>query len=397
MFLDLAARRNPRLVEAAIQLHQHGLIPAGSHVLDLDTISANARVFMAEANRLGLTVFAMTKQFGRNPAAMDALASAGMDRFVAVDMADARRIREGGRRLGHVGHLVQVPRAEASAAATMRPDYWTVFNDEKAGEAAASAVAADTNRRQPLLARIHAVGDTFYAGHEGGFEAVDAVAVADRLDTLPGAAFAGLTTFPALLFDAASADVRPTPNLGTLERAAGRLRASGRTTIEVNAPGTTSTAILRTLADAGATQVEPGHALTGTTPLHAVRDLDELPAAVYVTEVSHLHGGRAYVFGTGFYIDPVFPEYQVHALVGRDGRLAAMKRVPATIPPPGMIDYYGQLHTDAARPGDSAVFGFRMQAFFRRAFVVPVRGVAAGSPEVAGVFTSDGSVASWPS
>lgn len=396
MFLDLAARRNPRLIEAAIELHQAGRIPAGSYVVDLDAMTANARVFMAEAGRLGLTVFAMTKQFGRNPAAMDALASAGMDRFVAVDMADARRIRDASHRLGHLGHLVQVPRAEAGAGAAMRPDYWTVFNDEKANEAAASAQMADTSRCQPLLARIHAPGDTFYAGHEGGFEASAAVAVADRLDALPGAMFAGLTTFPALLFDATSAEVRPTPNLATLERAAGDLRASGRTTVAVNAPGTTSTAVLRTLADAGATQVEPGHALTGTTPLHAVRDLEELPAALYVTEVSHLHGGRAYVFGTGFYIDPVFPEYQVHALVGRDGRLAATKRVPATIPPPGMIDYYGQLHTDAARPGDTAVFGFRMQAFFRRAFMVPLRGVATGSPEVAGIFTSDGSVASWP-
>jgi hypothetical protein len=61
-----------------------------------------------------------------------------------------------------------------------------------------------------------------------------------------------------------------------------------------------------------------------------------------------------------------------------------------------MIDYYGQLHTDLARPGDSVIFGFRMQAFFRRAFVVPLRGVAAGSGEVAGIFTSDGSPASWP-
>ena len=243
MFLDLAARRNPRLIEAAIELHQAGRIPAGSYVVDLDAMAANARVFMAEAGRLGLTVFAMTKQFGRNPAAMDALASAGMGRFVAVDMADARRIRDAGHRLGHLGHLVQVSRAEAAAGAAMRPDYWTVFNDEKANEAAASVRAADASRRQPLLARIHAPGDTFYAGHEGGFEAADALAVADRFDTLPGAAFAGLTTFPALLFDSSQADVRPTPNLRTLEQAAERLRASGRTAIEVNAPGTTSTAV----------------------------------------------------------------------------------------------------------------------------------------------------------
>ena len=46
------------------------------------------------------------------------------------------------------------------------------------------------------------------------------------------------------------------------------------------------------LAAAGATQIEPGHGLTGTTPLHAVEDLPETPAVVYLSEVSHLIGAR---------------------------------------------------------------------------------------------------------
>ena len=37
--------------------------------------------------------------------------------------------------------------------------------------------------------------------------------------------------------------------------------------------------------------------MSGTTPLHAVRDLPERPAVCYVSEVSHLHAGRAYCFG----------------------------------------------------------------------------------------------------
>ena len=31
------------------------------------------------------------------------------------------------------------------------------------------------------------------------------------------------------------------------------------------------------LSDSGATQVEPGHGLTGTSPLHAVQELPEQP------------------------------------------------------------------------------------------------------------------------
>lgn len=394
MFLDVLTRRNPALVEAAIALHQSGRIPAGSFVLDLDTMVANARVFMAEAKRLGLTVFAMTKQFGRNPVAMDALASASMDRFVAVDMACARRIDGAGHTVGHVGHLVQIPVAETRVAAAMHPDYWTVFDDVKAE--AAGRASAEERRDQPLLARIHAPGDTFYPGHEGGYEAADVAAVADRLDAIDGVTFAGITTFPALIFDGASREVRPTHNLGTLAEAAGRLRATGRSDVQINAPGTTSTSTLRALADAGATQVEPGHAMTGTTPLHAVRDLEELPAAAYVTEVSHHYDGRAYCFGNGMYVDPVFPDYAMSALVGREPELGRTARVPATIPPPSMIDYYGQLQAPDARPGDTVVFGFRMQAFVTRAFVVPIRGVSSGTPYVAGIFTSDGAVASWP-
>jgi predicted amino acid racemase len=396
MFLDLVVRRNPGLVEAAIDLHQTGRIPAGSYVLDLDAMAANAAIFLAEAGRLGLTAFGMTKQFGRNPDAIEALARAGMTRFVAVDMACGRRIRDAGVTLGHLGHLVQVPRSEAPTAAAMRPEFWTVFNLEKAREAAEAAVAAVPGRRQPLLARIHAPGDTFYPGHEGGFPADDIVAVAEQIDRLPGASFAGVTTFPALLFDHDAGEVRPTPNLATLNLAAERLRAAGHPHVEINAPGTTSTHILRGLADAGATQVEPGHGLTGTTPLHAVRDLEEQPAAIYLTEVSHLHAGRAYCFGTGFYIDPVFPDYPVSALVGREGRLAATTTVAAEIPPPGMIDYYGQLQAPDARVGDSVIFGFRIQAFFRRAFVVGLRGVGGSSPEVAGVCTGDGATTTWP-
>ena len=42
------------------------------------------------------------------------------------------------------------------------------------------------------------------------------------------------------------------------------------------------------LAAGGATQLEPGHGLTGTTPLHARTALPERPAMLYLTEVSHL-------------------------------------------------------------------------------------------------------------
>jgi predicted amino acid racemase len=397
VFLDVLMRRNPAFLEAAIALHQRGEVPASAYALDLDAVRANAELTRREADRLGLEVLAMTKQVGRAPGFLDALRAGGIDAAVAVDMTDARALARSGMPIGHLGHLVQVPVAEAGAAAGLQPRNWTVFSDDKAAEAAAASRAA--GRTQDLLARIHASGDRFYSGHEGGFPAEDVVAVAERLDGLDGGRFAGITTFPALLFDAAARDVRPTPNLATLERAAEQLRDAGFTGIRVNAPGTTSTAVLGLLADHGATQVEPGHGLTGTTPLHRLRDLPELPALCYVTEVSHLHAGRAYAFGGGLYIDPVFDDYRVRALVADRPGLDEAQTVDASIPPPAAIDYYAQLDIgDAAAPrtGATVVLGFRVQAFVTRAYVVGIDGVASGRPAVAGIWTTDGREAPWP-
>lgn len=387
MFLDVLLRRNPEFIRAAVALHREGRVPANTYLLDLDAMETNARVLADAAKQHGLRVYAMTKQLGRNPRAIAALARGGIDAGVAVDMACARGLHTAGATVGHLGHLVQVPRHEAREAAAMRPEHWTVFSEAKAQEASGAAEQAGTE--VGLLARVHAPGDTFYPGHEGGFDADDAVAVAERIEALPAVRFAGITSFPALLFDQRRNAVRPTPNLATLGRVAAQLRAAGHADVEINAPGTTSAATLSTLADAGATQVEPGHGLTGTTPWHAVEDLAEEPAMLYLTEVSHRHVDRSYCFGGGLYIDPVFDPYQVTALVGADPDAILERRVDAVIPPPAAIDYYGQLEC-RADPGDTVVFGFRAQAFVTRANVVPVAGVRSGRPQVEGIWGPDG-------
>jgi predicted amino acid racemase len=390
VFLDVLIRRNPALIRAAVGLHQQGLLPANSYVLDLDAITENARMLATEGSRLGLRVYAMSKQIGRNPDALAAIRAGGIDACVAVDMTDARAVAAAGSTVGHVGHLVQVPRGEATQAAGMRPEQWTVFSTDKAREAAAAAREQAWTAR--LLARVHAPEDRFYSGHEGGFPVADLLAAVDALDALDGATCVGVTTFPALLFDAASRTVSPTPNLATVARAAEALRRERGGEVEVNAPGTTSVRTLATLADAGATHVEPGHALTGTTPWHAIEDLPERPAMLYLSEISHQHGGRAYCFGGGLYVDPVFEPYPMTALVGADPEEALARRVPAEVPPPSAIDYYGQLEADAAT-GDSVVFGFRAQAFVTRANVAAISGAATDRPTVAGVWPSAGAVA----
>ncbi len=398
MFLTTLRRRNPAFILAAQHLHQQGHIPANSYVIDLDAVEANARLIRAEADRHGLKVFAMTKQVSRNSGFCQAVLRGGIDRAVAVDMACATACHRAGLRIGHLGHLVQVPRGEADHGATvLQPDYWTVFSPEKAFEAAKAAHAV--GREQALLARVQTSGDVFYPGHEGGFAAADAVDAARMIAALDGAQFAGITTFPAQLYDHASRKVRPTPNLATLSRTADALAKAGFAGIEINAPGTTSAVTLEALAQAGATQVEPGNGLHGTTPLHAVHDLPETPAVLYLTEVSHLHAGRAYCFGGGLYIDPVFPEYDVQALVGPAPTTDAADLRSVIVPPPAAIDYYGMIDAGtgaAPASGDTVVFGFRGQAFVTRAHSVGIRGVANGAPHVETIENCFGQAEPWP-
>jgi predicted amino acid racemase len=395
MFLDLLRRRNPALLEAAARLHRDGELPANCYAIDLDAVGRNAATIRAEADRLGLKAFAMTKQIGRNPDVSRRLVESGITHSVAVDLECGVAAASGGLRTGHIGHLVQIPRHAARDAATLQPLYWTVFNDEKAREAGAAAQAL--GRTQDLLGRIVAPQDRFYRGHEGGFPAEDVVAVAERLDSLPGARFAGITTFPTALFDAKAGTVRTTPNLETLRAAAAALRAAGREDIELNAPGTTSTAMLELLAEAGATQVEPGHGLTGTTPWHAVEDLVEEPAIVYVSEVSHLWEDAAYVFGGGLYVDPVLGRARTSALVmTRDGADAGVDQAPVLqvdMPAPEAIDYYATIPLDGQRVavGDTVLFGFRPQVFVTRGLTAGISGISTGTPQVEGIWAANGS------
>lgn len=392
MFLSLLQRRNAPLLEAAVHLHQAGVLPPNTYAIDLDAVERNSAAVAAEANRLGLRAFAMTKQLGRNPDASQAILAGGLTHSVGVDIDCTIAAATGGLAAGHMGHLVQIPRHRAAEASALQPLYWTVFSEQKAREAGAAAVT--DGRVQDVLLRVVADGDRFYTGHEGGVRADDAVETARRIDVIPGVRFAGITTFPATLFDEDTHDATSTPNLGTLTRVRRELEAAGFRDVEVNAPGTTSTATLQRLAEAGATQVEPGHGLTGTTPLHAARDLVEDPAIAYISEVSHLWNDRAYVFGGGLYVDPVLGAAQTDALIVGEGRIPAnVEPLRVEMPAAEAIDYYATIpvNADQAREGDTVVFGFRPQIFVTRALTAGIRGISSGEPELAGIWSSDGS------
>ena len=69
--------------------------------------------------------------------------------------------------------------------------------------------------------------------------------------------------------------------------------------LRVNAPSFNNTLTFAMLAEHGATDVEPGTGLLGSSLAHAYHDLPEMPAQVLVSEVMHHWEGEAYTLGAG--------------------------------------------------------------------------------------------------
>ncbi len=393
MFLNVLRQRNPGLVRAAVALHQSGAVPANCWVFDLDVIVQNARILAAEARRLGLRTYLMTKQHSRVPLITKVALKQGLDSTVAVDMQCATIMRRYSVPVGHIGHLNQVPRAEVPLAVGVHPEVMTVYSVEQARYI--SEAAGRQGRTQDLLLRPVAEGDIFFEGQEGGFPEAQVIAAAREIAGLPNVRIAGVTSFPCIKYNRTADDpVEPAPNFRTILRVADRLRRElGIKITQINAPGNTSSQTFSMLKEMGATHVEPGHGLLGTTPNHAFRQgLPERPAYCYLTEVSHVVGDEAYVFGGGFWTDIATPGYVSHALVGRTPEQALASDV-TSVPKKTIIDYHGSvIPKSACRIGDSVVFAFRAQTQMTRSYIAVVAGIERDTPEVAGLFDHAGTM-----
>jgi predicted amino acid racemase len=390
VFVDVTTRRNPELIRAAVQLHHAGQIPSNCYVIDLDAVSRNAAGIARQADGLGLKLYQMTKQFGRNPVVAQAVARSGIPDVVSVDFEEARLLHRAGLRIGHLGHLVQIPGRDVAQAVAMRAELVTVFGLPQAARIAAAADAAGVH--QDLLLRVVGADDTFYPGQRGGVPVEDVVGVARRIQEMKGVNVAGVTSFPCVLWDETSGRLVPTANLQTINTATQLLRTAGIETRVVNAPSATCSAILPMLAELGATHVEPGSSLIGQTPLHAVSDEPELPAMVYVSEISHLSGDTAYTLAGGLY-----PRSRAHTALVYDGPDSDAAEAVVRLEAPETIDYYGTLDVTASarRPqvGDTVVYAFRAQVFVSRAFVAVLSGVGS-APLVEGIFDRNGNLLS---
>jgi predicted amino acid racemase len=397
MFLQRLLVTNPGLIDTAIALHRSGEIPANTWLYDLDTVAANARIQAAEARRLGLTTFLMTKQIGRNPMVAATALANGIDKTVAVDMTCAHILTRYGLPIGHIGQINQIPWHQVEHALRMRPDCITVYSVEAAERI--SQAAGGLGMTQPLLVRVFGDQDISFAGQEGGFHEREVIDAVRTIDSLPNVHVIGTTAFPVVEYTFERKGMPPgfLPNMRTITNAARRIESElGIEMPVVNAPGNTSAAAFQMLREAGATHVEPGHGLCGTTITQMMLGSDlEQPAYVYVTEVSHIYNGTGYAFGGGLWslLGGLFgEEWTFQMAVGADPE-AAKANVLDYAHIDQIIDYHLAIaQGDRCRMGDTVVFPIYTQAQMTRAYTAAVSGISSGNPVVQGLFDHAGTM-----
>lgn len=381
MFIEAVLKNNPILAEIAAKFHKSGQIEPDTYLIDLDMVRRNAELISKAGKEQGISLYFMTKQFGRNPVIARAISEAGIDKSVAVDFDEARKLYRSGIKIGHLGHLVQIPKACIKEALKMRPEVVTCFSADMAREL--SDAAGEMGLVQDVLLRVIDDGDYFYPGQSGGIKFDALESVARKIKKLPNVNVVGVTSFPCFLYNEHTDKLEPTNNVSTIIKAAKLLKDMGFEINQINGPSATCVSSIPLLKRLGVTHGEPGHALTGTTPIHAKGKEPEGPAIVYVTEVSHLEDNKAFVFGGGFY------------------QRSKMKR--AYLPdkkvlldveelPPESIDYYSTVHTcgNELHLGDTVIYSFRTQIFVTRSKVAVVDGIQKGNPKLLGIFNSLG-------
>jgi predicted amino acid racemase len=238
---------------------------------------------------------------------------------------------------------------------------------------------------------------------EGGIPEEDALEAIERINSFPNVKVVGVTSFPCLLYDLKTMKPAYMPNIDTIGRVAKAAKEHGFQITQVNAPPMCITQTINWYAQKGATHLEPGLGISGMSPwqLYEPQVHPEIPAGVYVTEVSHFWDNFAYVYGGGFgYIEifelaydgksyvPDASKLKMKAFVGPDAKHIIENPVEAEHYH-GILDYHARLYRNASvKIGDTVVYGYRAQMFTTRAHIAVVAGLKENNPELVGLFDS---------
>lgn len=381
MFIDIVQKKNPDLIKVAIELHQKGEILPDTYVLDVDAILENGRALCKKAEENGIKLYAMTKQFGRVPYLAKKLVEIGFAGAVTVDFKETLVMMENGVKLGNVGHLVQIPSSLIDKVVRRSPEIITVYSLEKIKEI--DEVAKKYGKVQDIMLRVLENDSRIYSGQSGGFYLDDVKNVAEEVLKLKNVRINGLTSFPCFLYNCDKNIIEGTKNIESIKKAEKILKELGIVVEQLNMPSATSLGNIESIKAHGGTHGEPGHALTGTTPFNSKNLEGEIPAIVYVSEISHNLDYNSYCYGGGHYRRSGMS----NVLVGKN--IKKMRKFSVEAPTLESIDYYFELHGNN-NVGETVVGAFRTQIFVTRSSVALVEGVKSSNPKLVGVYDSLG-------
>lgn len=381
MFLKQLIKRNKKLVDFVLSEHAKGKLEPDTYFIDADTVYNNALLLKEKADQVGIELYQMTKQFGRNPFIANKIKDAGIDKAVCVDWKEAEVLYKNGINIGNIGHIVQVPKAKISTMLKMKPKVWTIFSYENAFEL--NEVAKKQKVNQDIILRVYDKDSLIYPSQEGGFNVNTLDKDVKKILSLSNVKIVGLTSFPTILFNEKSNSEEPTPNYFAIQKAVKILEKNKIKVKNINLPSANNVRSIELIKKLGGNSGEPGHAFTGTTPISSKSENVESPAMLYYSTVSHISNGKVVAFAGGHYRRG----RQVEAAIGN--KLKMFKWIKLA---DEAIDYYYEfeLGKNKVNIGDSVLMSFRTQIFVTRSKVAVIEGLSKGKPKIVGIYDSQG-------
>lgn len=379
MFLKKTYEKNRDLIEASIKMHQRGDVLPDSYIVDIDTLIENAKIMLAEAKKKHVKLYFMLKQLGRNPYIAKKLVDIGFEGAVVVDFKEAMIMMENDIPIGNIGNLVQIPSSLIRKVLNYGVDYITIFSYEKLEEI--NEMAKELNLIQKVIVRVWNDNDKMYPSQEAGIHISELSKFIEKSKKLENVKITGATSFPAYLYNLETKKIERLENCDTIFKAVEIMENAGLEIDHINTPSSTCTKVIREFFEGNNIVGEPGHGLTGTTPIHVNEDLEEKPCVIYLTEVSHNFNNQAYLYGGGYYRR----SHVENVLISNGNTDKFNKIIPMDS---DNIDYY--FKTDKPNNiGETAIMAFRFQIFVTRSNLVIIKDLK-NNPRIVGIYDSQG-------
>ncbi|MFG5919225.1 alanine racemase [Sneathia vaginalis] len=375
LFLKRLLDTNKAFVDASLNLYKKGLILPDSYCIDVDMFLENAKNILNEAKKYNINLFYMLKQVGRNPYLAKKLEDLGYKGVVCVDFKEVEVMMKNNLKLCNIGHLVQIPKNMLSRVIEYGVEIITVYSYDMIKEI--SNIALSLNKTQDIMLRILDENSEIYPGQEAGFSVNEVKELIPKLKDLKGVKLNGITSFPCFLYSPDEKCIKETNNLFSVLEVNEFLKNQNLYVKHINLPSVSTVENIKKIYSYGGTDAEPGHALTGTTPLNIDSGI-EIPAYLYISEISHVFKNNSYFYGGGYY-----PRgHMKHGYI--DNKIVNVNNFNAT-----NIDYYLSLE-GKYNIFDPIILCFRTQMFVTRSDIVLIEGIHSNNIHIVGIYNTQG-------